>query len=181
MSAVSLEEVGEVPGSTHVPHHVVEQADDVHHLCLNKTLFAIIAQPWARPCSRPSPPPTAWRRGQGSPACPRGRRAEPDLQAASWQEAPTHPAKMRSERVVICKADLGLVQLPGGGHLPHHLLGAPRHAPTHQTSRRQCQRGSTWGRLRCSRLSSPCSARRWPSSSSRLPASPESPQSSTSC
>ena len=34
----SLEEVGEVPGSTHVPHHVVEQADDVHHLCLNKTL-----------------------------------------------------------------------------------------------------------------------------------------------
>ena len=38
--AESLEEVGEVPGSTHVPHHVVEQADDVHHLCLNKTLFA---------------------------------------------------------------------------------------------------------------------------------------------
>ena len=74
---------------------------------------------------------------------------------------------------------LGWVQLLGGGHLPHYLLGVPRHAPGHQVvnnAENQVQIFFTWGRLRCSRSSSPCSARKWPLSP-HSPSSPGSPES----
>ena len=62
---------------------------------------------------------------------------------------------------------------------PAYLLGVPRHAPGHQVvnnAENQVQIFFTWGRLRCSRSSSPCSARKWPLSP-HSPSSPGSPES----
>ena len=49
------------------------------------------------------------------------------------QQATQSPPK-RGNRGRSSLTDLGNVQLPGGSHLPHHLLGVPRHAPARQSA-----------------------------------------------
>ena len=74
---------------------------------------------------------------------------------------------------------LGWVQLLGGGHLPHYLLGVPCRTSGHQVVNNvnQVHRFFTLGTLHCSKSSFSCSARKWPLSSSRSTSLPGSPAS----
>ena len=115
---------------------------------------------WAHPCAWPLFS-SICRLGQGKLSSLQNWSAAQHPQPASQQTAQFPPAKGNQTRLWFEDfTDLGKVQLPGGGQLPHYLIGVPCHAPGHHVAKdavKQVQRVFTWGRLRCSRSSSPCS------------------------